>query len=201
MTKLNSEARRVLADAGITVRDWITYGGWLTDVTDEAGNREWIPETEWRGDECGCTDDRCIGHHHDEHEECGCLPALIQERTKAQEAYDIWQDYRAAVEANDGRGDQDAYDAAWSRAEAWVRRHYARALTFSLDAVVKGERGISATYPALADGSIPNYVGATPEGDGYRQQLWTEGTDPNGHVSPERAKTMFRQGEDIDDAG
>ena len=105
MTKLNSEARRVLADAGITVRDWITYGGWLTDVTDEAGNREWIPETEWRGDECGCTDDRCSGHHHDEHEECGCLPALIQERTKARDAYDIWQDYRAAVEANDGRGD------------------------------------------------------------------------------------------------
>ncbi len=200
MTKLNSEARRVLADTGITVRDWITYGGWLTDVTDQAGNRMWIPETEWRGDECGCTDDRCIGYHHDEHKECGCLPALIQERTKAREAYDIWQDYRAAVEANDGRGDQDAYDAAWSRAEAWVRRHYPRALSFFLDAVVKGERGISATYPPLADGSIPNNVGATPEGDGDRQQLWTEGTDPDGHVSPGRAKTMFREGEDIDDA-
>lgn len=65
---------------------------------------------------------------------------------------------------------------------------------------MKGERGISATYPALADGSTPHYVGATPEGAGYRQQLWTEGTDPNGHVSPERAKTMFRQGEDIDHA-
>ena len=92
MTKLNSEARRVLADAGITVRDWITYGGWLTAVTDEAGDSRRIPETEWRGDECGCTDDRCIGYHHDEHEECGCLPALIQERTKAREAYDIvWQ--------------------------------------------------------------------------------------------------------------
>jgi hypothetical protein len=29
MTKLNSEARRTLAAAGITVRDWIAYGGWL----------------------------------------------------------------------------------------------------------------------------------------------------------------------------
>jgi len=183
MTQLNSEARRVLADAGITVRDWITYGGWLTDVTDEAGDRHWIPETEWRGDECGCTDDRCIGHHHEEHEECGCLPALIQERTKARDAYDIWQDYRAAVEAKDG----SAQDAARSRADEWVRRHYPRALTFSLDAFVNGESGISATYPPLADGSIPSYVGATPEGDGYRQQLWTKGTDPNGHVSPEHA--------------
>jgi len=58
----------------------------------------------------------------------------------------------------------------------------------------------SATYPPFVDGSIPNYVGATPEGDGYRQQLLSEGTDPNGHVSSERAKTMFRQGEDLDDA-
>ena len=41
---------------------------------------------------------------------------------------------------------------------------------------------------------------ATPARGGDRQQLWTEGTDPDGHVSPGRAKTMFREGEDIDDA-
>ena len=81
-----------------------------------------------------------------------------------------------------------------------MRGHYPRAPSFSLDAVVTGERGISATYPPLADGSIPNYVGATPARGGDRQQLWTEGTDPDGHVSPGRAKTMFREGEDIDDA-
>jgi len=109
-------------------------------------------------------------------------PRSLNQRAKSREAYDIWQDYRASVEANDGRGDQDAHDAAWRRAEAWVRLHYPRALTFSLDAVVKGERGISATYPPLADGSIPDYVGAPPEGDGYRQQNWTEGTDTNGHI-------------------
>ena len=89
MTKLNSEERRVLADAGIAVRDWITFGGWLTVVADKTGNRKWSPETEWRDDECGCTDDGCIGYHHDEHEECGCLPVLIQERAKAREADDI----------------------------------------------------------------------------------------------------------------
>lgn len=160
MTKLNSEARRVLADAGLTVRDWITYGGWLTDVTDEAGNREWIPETEWRGDECGCTDDRCVGHHHDEHEECGCLPALIQERTKAREAYDIWQDYRAAVEANDGRGDQDAYDAARSRAEAWVRRHYPRALSFRSRRAAPGAPRRSGRRPAPGCRSVRRGVPA-----------------------------------------
>lgn len=196
MTKLNSEARRILAAAGITVRDWIAYGGWLKEVTDDAGYRRWVPETEWRGDECGCSDDRCIGFHHDEGEECGCLQAIIANRAKDREAYYIWHAYRTAVETNDGRGDRDAYDAVWRRAEIWVRRHYPRALTFSLDAVVKGERGISATYAPFPDGSIPSYVGANPDGDGYRQQLWTEGTDLNGHISHERARTMYRQGEE-----
>lgn len=31
----------------------------------------------WFGDRCGCIDDRCAdGHHHDPHEECGCLGYL-----------------------------------------------------------------------------------------------------------------------------
>lgn len=62
---------------------------------------------------------------------------------------------------------------------------------------MRGERGISATFPPFPDGSIPNYVGTTPEGDGYRQQLWTEGTNPNGRVSHERASIMYGQGEEI----
>lgn len=32
---------------------------------------------EWLGDACGCVDDRCINHHHDESEECHCLPAWL----------------------------------------------------------------------------------------------------------------------------
>lgn len=45
-----------------------------------------------------------------------------------------------------------------SRAEAWVRRHYPRALTFSFDAVVKGERGISATHPRTVTHDDPNQL-------------------------------------------
>lgn len=41
--------------------------------------RHYPGETEWRGDECGCTDDRCIGHHHDGDERCGCLDSQLDE--------------------------------------------------------------------------------------------------------------------------
>lgn len=170
MTGLNDSALQALAEAGIAEAEWIAYGGWS--------------DGEWHGDACGCTDDRCIGYHHDDGEECRCLPVLIDKRAESHEAHAIWQDYRAAVEANDGRGDPDAYQAAWSRAETWVRRYHPYALTFSLDAVVYGVRGISATYPPLRDGSIPSSTGAMAEGDGYRQRLWIEGTTPDGHMGP-----------------
>ncbi|MGI0520197.1 hypothetical protein ABY45_06500 [Microbacterium maritypicum] len=32
----------------------------------------------WNGDECGCTDDRCMGHHH-EGSECRCLEVQLDE--------------------------------------------------------------------------------------------------------------------------
>lgn len=31
----------------------------------------------WHGDRCGCTDDRCIGYHHYDEADCGCLPVLL----------------------------------------------------------------------------------------------------------------------------
>lgn len=34
---------------------------------------------EWLGDACGCVDDRCIGYHHDETDECHCLPAWLED--------------------------------------------------------------------------------------------------------------------------
>lgn len=60
---MNAVALQTLRDAGISEAEWAGrhFGG-----------------TEWRGDECGCTDDRCIGYHHDEYEECGCLPVLLE---------------------------------------------------------------------------------------------------------------------------
>ena len=33
----------------------------------------------WGGDDCGCTDDRCTGHHHVSSAECGCLDVRLDE--------------------------------------------------------------------------------------------------------------------------
>lgn len=113
-------------------------------------------------DACGCTDNRCIGYHHDEHEECGCLPALINLRAETREGYPIWQDYRAAADANDGQDDPEAVEAARARAEAWVRHHFPNVETFALDAVVKGRRGISGTYPLRPGQCVPEGRHRTP---------------------------------------
>lgn len=52
----------------------------------------WLtPDGLWAGDKCGCQDDRCIGYHHDESDECGCLEPCI-------EAF-IEDRYRAALKA------------------------------------------------------------------------------------------------------
>ena len=63
MTTLNADAKATLREAGITQAAWIRAGGWI--------------DGKWHGDECGCSDDRCIGYHHDEDEDCQCLPALL----------------------------------------------------------------------------------------------------------------------------
>lgn len=41
--------------------------------------RHRFPDGIWRGDDCGCTDSRCIGYHHGETEHCGCLEACLQQ--------------------------------------------------------------------------------------------------------------------------
>ncbi|TWH03862.1 hypothetical protein L615_001100000170 [Nocardioides sp. J9] len=177
MTHLSVRALETIGAAGYTDEEWARAAGWTDGL--------------WRGDECGCDDDRCVGHHHETSEECGCLPILLDHIAQNREAYELWRDYRAAVEANDGRGDPKGYDAAWSRAEAWVRRHHPQALTFSLDAVVNGMRGISATYA----GVDPGFVGTTPEPESpghYRQQLWTEGVDQYGRQQALAAKADER---------
>jgi hypothetical protein len=190
MTELSSAARGVLADAGVSIREWVTYGGWLVEVLSGSDERQWVPETEWRGDECGCTDDRCVGYHHDEHEECPCLPALLEDLAQKREAYLVWEDYRAAVDAEDGRGDLAATRAAHARAAAWIKRYFPRAQSFSLDALVNGVRGMSVTYP----GPHPGYVGSTPEGERYRQRVWSEGTNAYGYVSHERTGASVADG-------
>lgn len=62
MTRLHRAARETLRAYGYSEATWSFY---------------WTGDRSWRGDACGCTDDRCVGYHHDVDEHCGCLPALL----------------------------------------------------------------------------------------------------------------------------
>jgi hypothetical protein len=64
---------RLDADARAEILDWHGQG-----VTIAGYVRACWPDGVWRGDRCGCTDDRCIGYHHDEDHRCGCLPVLVE---------------------------------------------------------------------------------------------------------------------------
>ena len=63
-TRLNPVVVEAIRDAGLTKAAYI--------------RRTW-PDGEWRGDVCGCTDDRCVGYHHDKNEECTCVLVLIEQ--------------------------------------------------------------------------------------------------------------------------
>jgi hypothetical protein len=72
MAKLSREAREILRYAyrggdryGYTAKEW-------AETTGAIG-----ADGKWCGDSCGCSDDRCIGYHHDETDACQCLPSLI----------------------------------------------------------------------------------------------------------------------------
>ncbi|PAK92580.1 hypothetical protein B8X04_17090 [Brevibacterium casei] len=72
MTRLTDEARAVLA-------------GWGAEpITEEEWAQHWGDDSIWRGAECGCPDDRCIGHHHGADEPCGCLKPLIDDYDEAK---------------------------------------------------------------------------------------------------------------------
>jgi hypothetical protein len=70
MTALNATAKATLRAAGVSQADW---------ARTSAGQLPPVCGTEWTGDACGCPDDRCIGYHHDPHEECGCLRVLLDQ--------------------------------------------------------------------------------------------------------------------------
>ena len=53
-----------LRDWGITRKEWVAEYGF---------------QGLWWGDRCGCTDDRCIGYHHEYEGNCGCLDVLARE--------------------------------------------------------------------------------------------------------------------------
>lgn len=70
MARLNEDARLILAGHDVTPREWTKHH--------QGYGR-------WSGDACGCPDDRCIGHHHDANEPCGCLRALLSDYLRDRE--------------------------------------------------------------------------------------------------------------------
>lgn len=124
MTRLNEDARIFLMEYPVeraTETDWARF--W------QAG------DPEWGGDECGCPDDRCIGHHHLADEPCMCIRALLSEyETATREAAEIWERHRS--------GDPGAIEAG----EKWVRERCDYGLTgWTFDVTVDGEAGIAIT--------------------------------------------------------
>lgn len=62
----NTISRAVLAElrgAGLSKAQWSRIQGFAYGV--------------WGGDRCGCSDDRCIGFHHETESDCGCFPVLF----------------------------------------------------------------------------------------------------------------------------
>lgn len=119
MTRLNYAARETLKAEGLTSRQWALRHGYASAA-------------DWRGDECGCPDDRCIGYHHDVAEECGCLPALIGElrrdERKLAEARPVWAAHMRATET----GIPADRAAAAELAAAWVEKYQAGATWHAL---------------------------------------------------------------------
>jgi hypothetical protein len=64
-SKLNEDAKAALRDAGVSQAAW-ARANYSTDGS-------------FLGDACGCPDDRCIGYHHFDAEDCGCLPVLLEQ--------------------------------------------------------------------------------------------------------------------------
>ena len=134
MTRLNSTARATLRAHGLGPTAWAVAQGYADAAS-------------WRGDVCGCSDDRCIGYHHDENEECGCLPATIEQHEKdlaARAAGKIVWD--AHLHANDTQATKDR-EAADAQLAAWIAEHQGTGAT---------AHWFNATPPGLAYRNIFN---------------------------------------------
>lgn len=173
MPNLSPSALERLASVGITERDWITYGDWFEPVVDENGHEQLVPGAEWRGDTCGCLDDRCMGYHHAAADECGCLDQLIARYHEIREVREAWLAYVETRATSTQRPDDYDAEGAHIDAREWltslVKLHHPRALTVSAEELVKGRAGISVTYP----GADPGYTGSAPADEGtYRQMVY-----------------------------
>ena len=64
MSVLGRPARQRIAEAGVSVAEYVAAPGWL------------LPG--WHGSRCGCPDDRCLGYHHEADEPCPCLEGVLE---------------------------------------------------------------------------------------------------------------------------
>lgn len=71
--KLNEHAKATLRAAGVSQAAW-AKANYSTDGT-------------WPGGACGCFDDRCIGYHHGEGDDCGCLPVLLNQYLRGEGSF------------------------------------------------------------------------------------------------------------------
>ncbi|WNM72259.1 hypothetical protein SEA_GUSANITA_39 [Arthrobacter phage Gusanita] len=128
--RLGAPARALLRDHGISAAQWtkIQFGG-----------------DEWFGDACGCNDDRCIGYHHDEQDECGCLPALLtnyyRDQAAIRDGRTVWTTHLQALETGSPADRKDAD----RKAALWIEHYYRAAMTWSLTETVDGRQGITIT--------------------------------------------------------
>lgn len=72
MAALNASARAAIRAEGFTLAAWAAMWGYR--------------DGKWGGDRCGCFDDRCIGHHHEGEEGCGCLETMISDAVAWRQA-------------------------------------------------------------------------------------------------------------------
>jgi hypothetical protein len=100
MTALSPDVRATLRDCGITQADWARAQG--------------FSDGRWYGDACGCSDDRCISYHHDEHDECGCFRVLLARELRVRAAGTRLTDLQAAFPE---WSITPAYDGRWL---AWL---------------------------------------------------------------------------------
>ncbi|MEE2568619.1 hypothetical protein V1638_04310 [Pseudarthrobacter sp. J64] len=127
---IGAPARALLRDHEISTAEWtrIQFGG-----------------DEWFGDACGCSDDRCIGYHHQANEACGCLPALLSNYYRDQAALAdgrrVWTAHLRAIET----GAPEDREAADRKASLWIEHYYRAAITWSLTETVEGRQGITVT--------------------------------------------------------
>lgn len=69
---------RLTTNARATIREQMPIAAYV---------RYFCPDGNWRGDICGCLDDRCAdGFHHGGVHDCGCLPVWIAEAKAAWKA-------------------------------------------------------------------------------------------------------------------